>query len=44
MEHLKSVVDYLEADEQKDYEIHGFPKKHIFHSVLILKNIVEMYK
>lgn len=44
VKHLKSVVDYLEADEQKDYESHGFQKNHIFHSVLILKNIVEMYK
>ncbi|OAM31202.1 MULTISPECIES: DpnD/PcfM family protein [Eikenella] len=44
MKHLKLVVDYLEADEQKDYESNGFPKNHIFHSVLVLKNIVEMHK
>lgn len=44
IEHLKLIVAYLEADEQKDYESSNFSKKHIFHSVLALKNILEMYK
>ncbi|WP_416191913.1 DpnD/PcfM family protein [Neisseria sp. CCUG12390] len=44
IEHLKLVVAYLEADEQKHYESSNFPKKHIFHSVLALKNILEIRK
>ena len=44
MKHLKLVVDYLEADEQRDYESNHFPNNHVFHSVLALKNIVEMGK
>lgn len=34
----------IEADEHKGYESSNFPKKHIFHSVLALKDILEIYK
>ncbi|MDO4906417.1 DpnD/PcfM family protein [Neisseria sp.] len=44
VEHLKLVIDYLEKDELKDYESNSFPRNHIFHSIMALKNILKIYK
>lgn len=35
--HLKTVVDYLYADEQRDYIDKGKPAGHIFESVEALR-------
>ena len=36
---IANVVDYLEADEEKDYDSHG-GRKHIVHSVRRLKKFL----
>ncbi len=38
--HLKLLIDYLEFNEQKDYESSNFPKDHIFYSIAVLKSLL----
>jgi hypothetical protein len=39
---IKRVVDYLEYDEERDYEQYNRPpKNHIWHSVKLLKEAIR---
>lgn len=42
LEHLRKVIDYLYADEEKHYEQGGKPDGHIFESVKALSDMLEV--
>ncbi len=39
---LRAVVDYLWADERRDFESSGEPERHIFHHVRRLQRSFEI--
>lgn len=37
---LCAVLDYLELDEKRDFEVCGSPKEHIYRDVMVLRDAV----